>query len=192
MRCIAHFRTLRGVMEAPAEELLHEGLSWSTVVLVRLAAEISERVLRERVTSGPVYQSSQEVYDYLSYSMRSLKNEVFRTIYLDGANRVIETLDVTEGTPNNVAVYPRKVLEWAVKYKATSMVLAHNHPAGDPSPSKSDKGLTRDMVFLGSALQIKILDHIIVGDNGYFSFCDEGLIEKYEDGFLTLRMKAIA
>ena len=70
------------------------------------------------------------------------------------------------------------------------MIFAHNHPSGDPTPSKSDKQLTRDLVFAGSVLQIKVLDHIIIGDDSHFSFAREGLIEKYEDSFLTLRIKA--
>ena len=70
------------------------------------------------------------------------------------------------------------------------MIFAHNHPSGDHTPSRSDRQLTRDLVFIGSVLQIKVLDHIIIGDNSHFSFADEGLIEKYEDSFLTLRIKA--
>jgi len=190
-RCIERFRNLRCVIEASIDELLHEGLSWSTAVLVRLAAEIPMKVLAQRLERGPVYQSSQEVYDYLNYSMRGLGDEVFRTIYLDGANRIIETVDVTGGTPNSVAVFPRKVLEHAIKYQATSMFLAHNHPAGNPLPSRKDKMLTRDLVFLGKALQVEVLDHIIVGDNNHFSFFDEGLITEYEDSFLTMRRRAV-
>jgi DNA repair protein RadC len=70
-------------------------------------------------------------------------------------------------------------------------MFVHNHPSGDPTPSKSDKLLTRDLVFMGYILQIKVLDHIIIGENRYFSFADEGLIEKYEDSFLNLRIKSL-
>ena len=71
------------------------------------------------------------------------------------------------------------------------MYFVHNHPSGDPTPSKSDKQLTRDLVFLGNVLQIKVLDHIIVGENRYFSFADEGLIQKYEDNFLNLKIRGV-
>ena len=71
------------------------------------------------------------------------------------------------------------------------MIFAHNHPAGDPTPSKSDKQITRDLVFVGNVLQIKVLDHIIIGGNRYFSFADEGMITRYEDSFLNLKIRAL-
>ena len=70
--------------------------------------------------------------------------------------------------------------------------FAHNHPTGDPTPSKSDKQLTRDLVFIGNMLQIKVLDHIIIGENTYFSFADEGLIQKYEDNFLNMKIRGVS
>ena len=190
--CIANFQSLRGALHASSEELLQCGMSPLVVLCIRLVSEIPARVMRQKLARGAVLESPQEVYDYLNCSMRDLRNEVFRTIYLDGANRIIETLDVAEGTPNSVAVFPRQVLERAIRYGATSMLLAHNHPAGNPLPSRKDKMLTRDMVFLGKALQVEVLDHIIVGDNSHFSFFDEGLITQYEDSFLTLRRRATA
>ncbi|MBA7692568.1 hypothetical protein ES703_101135 [subsurface metagenome] len=71
------------------------------------------------------------------------------------------------------------------------MIFAHNHPTGDPTPTKSDKQLTRDLVFIASMLQIKVLDHIIIGENTYFSFADDGLIQKYEDNFLNLKIRGV-
>ncbi len=71
-------------------------------------------------------------------------------------------------------------------------MFVHNHPSGDPIPSRSDKRLTRDMVFVGGIIQIKVVDHIIIGDNSYFSFADEGLIEKYELDFLNLKIRQVS
>jgi len=71
------------------------------------------------------------------------------------------------------------------------LIFVHNHPSGDPTPSKSDKQFTRDLVFVGNIVQIKVLAHIIIGENRYFSFADEGLIEKYEDNFLNLKIKGV-
>jgi len=190
-KCLNHFSNLRGVIQASHKELLYQGLPWLATILVRLLAEIPVKVLAQSLKCGPVYQSSQELYTYLNYSMRGLGNEIFRVLYLDGANRIIETLDVTGGIPNSVAVFPRKVLEYSIRYQATSMLLAHNHPAGNPLPSRKDKMLTRDLVFLGKALQVEVLDHIIVGDNNHFSFFDEGLITQYEDSFLMMRRRAV-
>ena len=69
------------------------------------------------------------------------------------------------------------------------MIFVHNHPSGDPGPSRRDKQLTMDLVFVGSVMQIRVLDHIVIGDNCYFSFAGEGLIQQYEDSFLTLRIR---
>lgn len=189
-KCIGQFGSLRQIIEASPEELQQGGITAPGILCIRLISEIPVRVLKQRIIDKPVYQSSQAIFDYLYYSMRSLKNEVFKVIYLNRRNQIIETLDLFEGTLDNIPVSPRQIVESAIKYEAVSMIFVHNHPSGDPTPSKSDKQLTRDLIFIGSVLQIKVLDHIIIGDNSYFSFAGERLIEKYEDNFLTLRIKA--
>jgi len=188
--CIRQFGSLRGVIEASPQELLESGITPSGILCIRLISEIPVRVLKGRIIDKPVYQSPQAVFDYLYYSMRGLKNEILKVIYLNNRNQIIEILDLFEGTLDKIPVSPREIVESAIKYRAVSMIFAHNHPSGDHTPSKSDKQITRDLVFIGCALQIKVLDHIIVGDNSHFSFASEGLIEKYEDNFLTFRMKA--
>ena len=189
-KCIGQFGSLRGIIEASPEELQQSGITPLGTLCIKLISEIPVRVLKQRIVGKPIYQSSQEFFDYLYYSMRGLKDEVFKVIYLNSRNQIIETLDLFKGTLNSIPISPREIVESAVRYRAVSMIFAHNHPSGDPTPSKSDKQLTRDLVFIGGVLQIKVLDHIIIGDNGHFSFNGEGLIEKYEDTFLTLRMKA--
>jgi DNA repair protein RadC len=188
--CIKQFGSLRGLIEASPEELQQCGITPRAILCIRLISEIPVMVLKQRTIGKPVYQSSEAVFDYLYYSMRRLKNEVFKVIHLNSRNQVIKTLDLFNGTLNNASVCPREIVESAVRHRAVSMIFAHNHPSGDPTPSKSDKQLTRDLVFIGSVLQIKVLDHIIIGDDNHFSFAREGLIEKYEDSFLTLRIKA--
>jgi len=92
-----------------------------------------------------------------------------------------------EGTLTASAVYPREIIKSAIKHNAAALIFAHNHPAGDPEPSDNDKQITRDLVFAANLMQMKVLDHIIIGDNCYFSFADEGLIEKYDLDFLSIR-----
>ena len=106
-------------------------------------------------------------------------------------NQIIDTEDLFEGTLEGAPIRLREIVEAAIKHNATCLIFAHNHPSGDPTPSKSDKQLTRDLVFIGMVTQIKVLDHIIIGDNRYFSFAGEGLIKKYEDDFLNLKIKAL-
>jgi len=190
-QCIRQFGSLRQVIEATPEELQQAGITPLGILCIRLMHEIPVRVLKQRILDKPVYQSAEAIYEYLCYSMRGLKNEVLKVIYLNSRNHIIESLDLFEGVVNNILVSPRKIIESAISRRAVSMIFAHNHPSGDPAPSKSDKRLTRDLVFIGSATQIKVLDHIIIGDNCYFSFAGEKLIEKYEDSFLNLMMKAV-
>jgi DNA repair protein RadC len=189
-RCIEELGSLRRVVEASSEELAECGVLDPGILCIKLVSEIPVRVLKQKIRGGHVYRSSHEVFQYLSYSMRRLKKEVFKVLYLNTRNQIIEELDLFEGTIDSIPVFPRQIVESAINYNATALIFAHNHPAGDPTPSRNDKQLTRDLVFLGSILQIKVLDHIIIGDDNHFSFHSEGLIEKYEDSFLMLRMKA--
>jgi DNA repair protein RadC len=187
--CIEHFQNLRGFLTASPQELEGAGITPPCMLCIKLLHELPAEVLRQKIIEQPVYKSSKEVFDYLYYSMRDLDNEVFKAIYLNNRNQIIDTADLFEGTLDNIPVRPREIVESAINHRATALIFAHNHPAGDPTPSKHDKQLTRDLVFVGSILQIKVLDHIIIGDSRYFSFADQGLIEKYEDSFLSLKIR---
>ena len=124
--------------------------------------------------------------------MRDLKKEVFKVIYLTSQNQIIDTSDLFEGTVNSAVVVQRKIVEQALAHNATALIFAHNHPTGVCEPSKSDKDITRDLVFAGGTVQIKILDHLIIGNNRYYSFAGEGLISQYEMDFLGLKMRGRA
>jgi DNA repair protein RadC len=102
----------------------------------------------------------------------------------------VEVEDVFGGDISSVAINFRGIQENAIRNKASGIILVHNHPSGDPTPSRTDHQLTRDLIFTGIILQIKVLDHIIIGDHNYFSFKKEGLIEKYEDSFLSLKIRS--
>lgn len=188
--CIRRFGNLREIIASSPDDLEQSGVAPRGIISIRLIAEIPRRVLKQKIVSKPVYDSPEAVFDYLYYSMLSLKHEVFKVIYLNSRNEIIEALDLFTGTQDKIAIFPRQIIEGAVRYGAVSMIFAHNHPSGDPAPSRSDKQITRDLVFIGTAVQIRVLDHLIIGDNCYFSFATERLIEKYENSFLTLRMKA--
>jgi len=178
---IKRFKTLRGVLEASTEELEEiDGIGPHNALGIKLVQEAARRFLKERIIDRPVYQSSQEVFDYLYHSMRDLKKEIFKVIYLNSRNQIIETADLFQGTVNSSAISPRQVIEGAIKHNAVSLIFAHNHPSGNPGPSQSDREVTRDLVYAAGVMQIKVLDHIIIGDNTYFSFAGEGLIEEYE------------
>ena len=115
-----------------------------------------------------------------------------KVIYLNTQNQIIEIADAFQGTVNSSFVSPRDVMEGAIKRNATSLIVVHNHPSGNPEPSQNDKEVTRDLVYAGNIMQIKVLDHIIIGDNRYFGFAGNGLIEQYEMDFLKLKVKGAA
>jgi len=182
------FKTLRGVLEAPSEELQEiDGIGPRNAFGIKLVQEVAREFLKERILDRPFYRSSQEVFDYLYHSMRDLSKEVFKVIFLDVQNQVIEVEDLFEGTLTASSVYAREIMKSAIKHNAASLIFAHNHPSGNPAPSESDKEITRDLVLAANIMQIRVLDHIIVGENEYFSFADKGLIEEFELNCMTLR-----
>lgn len=190
---IRRFKTLRGVLSASADELQQiNGIGPHSAFGIRLVQEVAREFLKEKIKDEPVYKSSQEIFDYLYHSMRDLKKEVFKVIYLNSQNQIIETTDLFEGTVSSSSVPPREVIEGAIKNNAVSLIFAHNHPSGSAEPSKSDKELTRDLVYAGSIMQVRVLDHIIIGNDRYFSFAGEGLIEQYELDFLGLKMRGVS
>ncbi len=187
---IKKFKTLRGVLEAPRQELQQiDGIGAHSAFGIKLVQEVAREFLKEKIIDKPIYKSSQEIFDYLYHSMRDLKKEVFKVIYLNSQNQIIETEGLFEGTINSSSISPREVIESAIKYNAVSLIFVHNHPSGNPEPSQSDKEITRHLVYAGSIMQIRVLDHIIIGNNRYFSFAGEGLIEEYELDFLNLKVK---
>ena len=183
------FGTLREILSANPHELEEAGILTKAIIGIKLLHELPAEVLKEKIIKQPVSKSSGDMFNYLNYSMRDLKKEVFKVIYLNNRNQIIEVADLFEGTLESIHIHPREIVESAIRHQATAVIFAHNHPAGDPTPSKSDKQLTRDLVFIGMILQIKVLDHIVIGADTYFSFADEGLIQKYEDEFLNLRIR---
>ena len=187
---IKKFKTLRGVLSASMEELQQiNGVGPHAAFGIKLMQDVAREYLKEKIIDKPVFKSSQEIFDYLYHSMRDLKNEVFKVIYLNSQNQIIDTADLFEGTVDSAAVAPRKIVEQALAHNAAALIFAHNHPSGNCEPSKSDKDITRDLVFAGGTVQIKILDHLIIGNNRYYSFAGEGLISQYEMDFLGLKMK---
>jgi len=190
---IKRFKTLRGVLEAPPEELQQiPGIGPHNSFGLKLVQEVAREFLKEKISEKPVYQSAQEIFDYLYHSLRDLKKEVFKVLHLNSQNQIVQTEDLFEGTVKSSAVSPREVITRAIKNNAVALIFVHNHPSGNPDPSKSDRELTRDLVYAGSIMQIRVLDHIIIGDNCYFSFAGQGLIEEYSLDFMNLKMRGVS
>jgi DNA repair protein RadC len=186
-KALREFRSLRGVLEADVHELRKiKGIGSHNVFGIRLVQEVSRRFLKDKMMIRPYCRSSREVFDYLYHSLRDLKKENFKVLFLDPKNQIIEEKTLFEGTVDSSAVYPREIMKDALRYDATSLIFVHNHPSGDPEPSLCDREITKELVFSAKVMQLKVLDHIIIGNNCFFSFADRGLIEDYDLLFLSL------
>jgi len=184
------FKTMRGVLEASPKELQQlEGIGPRNTICFGLLREVAERLLKEKIIDKPIYSSAQQIFDYLYLSMRGLKKEVFRVLFLNNRHQIIEIEDLSKGTVSSSQVPLRGVFENALKHNATSLVFVHNHPSGNIKPSLQDKEQTRELVFGGAIMRIRVLDHIVIGGDKYFSFAAEGIIEQYETDFLNLKVK---
>jgi DNA repair protein RadC len=190
-QCCEAFKNIRELLSASPHELEEAGLAPESMIYLKLLHDIPAEVLREKIIDCPVYESSKEIFDYLYYSMRDLKHEVFKVFYLNKRNQIIDVAELFEGTLDSISIRPREIVETAIQRNSSALIFVHNHITGDPTPSKSDKRLTRDLVFVGNVLHLRVLDHIIIGENRYSSFADEGLIQKYEDDFLNIRIRRI-
>jgi DNA repair protein RadC len=175
---IRTFGSLRGIVEAPLEKLKEvKGLGEHSALLFKLIKAASERYLRDRfIKSQNVIASPGDLINYCQSRMGWLKDEQFRMIYLNTRNQVIEEEVLQEGTVDQTVVYPRKVMENALRLKATALIMVHNHPGGSPYPSPEDRELTRTLTQAARNFQIKIHDHLIIGREGHFSFLENNLI----------------
>jgi DNA repair protein RadC len=189
-RLLRDYKNLRSVLEADAHELTKfQGLGPHNIFGLKLVREVSGRFLRDKMLSKPYGRSSKEVFDYLYLSLRDAKKEKFKVLFLDAKNRIIEEKTLFEGTVDSSAVYPREIMKDALRYDASSLIFVHNHPSGDPEPSASDKRITKDLVLAARVMQLNVLDHIIIGDDRYFSFADHGLIEDFDYLFREINRK---
>ncbi len=175
---LVRFGSFSAVLEASYDQLTDiKGIGPKNGFAVRFIQAVAGRYLRERLQGKRYLHSSGEVRDFLLHSMRGLKREAFTVIYLDSSHGIIDSEIVSRGTVNINTIYPREVVKRALDKNAAALVVAHNHPSGALSPSSHDIKLTRNMHILCLLMQIRLLDHLIIGD-GFFSFADNGLMEQ--------------
>lgn len=170
------YRTLRGLKEASLEELMTQhGIGAAKAVSIKAAIELGRRLAlcqEER----PTITSPEDVKILVMEEMRYLDREHFKVIYLDRKGGIIIAEDISVGGLHSSMAHPREVFKNAVKRSAASVILVHNHPSGDPSPSNEDIETTRRLAEAGQIIGIEVLDHVIIGDNKYCSMKSKGLI----------------
>jgi DNA repair protein RadC len=153
-----------------------EDVGAHTAILTRLIKETEILYPKEKAKEKPQITCTSELIEYCKTYMGGLKDERFCVIYLDAQNRMTDIETIQEGIVNQAVVYPRKVLENALKQKASAVILVHNHPSGHVKPSDADIRLTKTIQETARILDIIVHDHVIIGENRFFSFREEGLI----------------
>lgn len=176
---IRKFKTFQGVMEASDRELADiPGIGSVNSFGIKLIKEVADRYLEKKIIHKDPVNNSKALFDYLYLSIGGKNRECFKTIFLDAKNRIITAKNLFTGTLTASAVYPKEIMRAALDQHAAALIFAHNHPSGDPMPSREDISLTRQLVFAGRMMEIKVHEHLIIGDGRYFSLADEGYIAR--------------
>lgn len=153
-----------------------KGLGPAKKTALLAVAELAKRSLRAQMIGKNYVRDPSAVVDYLYASLRDRKTEVFKVLFLDKGNGILGEEDLFFGTVDEAAVHPREVVRRALEMHATAVILVHNHPSGRIQPSQEDKAVTRKIQEACAAIGIRLLDHLIIGDNAFFSFQEHQLL----------------
>lgn len=176
-KLLARFGSLRGLATASATELcLTPGIGPAKAAEILAVGELSRRFATTNLNPGERYTSSQDVFRHFHERLRDRRKEVFLTLLLDAKNRVLREVLVSEGSLNASIVHPREVFAPVIRESAAAVLFVHNHPSGDPTPSREDIELTSRLRDAGTLMGVRVLDHIIIGSGRYMSFADQGLM----------------
>lgn len=176
-RLIKHFGGFGEVISAEPERLAEvEGVGEAVVVSLKVVQAAALRLARGRILERPAIASWQALLDYCQASMSYKPTEQFRILFLDRKNKVVADEIQQTGTVDHTPVYPREVVKRALELGASAVIMVHNHPSGDPSPSDDDIAMTNQVVEAGKALGIKVHDHLIIGKGRHVSFKAMGLL----------------
>ena len=174
---LARFGSLAAVLNADHNALAEvEGMGEVSAAALKIVALAARRMARSEVRQKPVLGSWQALLDYLAIDMAHLTVERVRVLYLDSRNRLILDHQAQEGTIDEAAIHPREVVKKALEVGATALILVHNHPSGNPEPSRADIQITARIAEAGRLLGITVHDHVIVGREGHVSLKAKGLI----------------
>jgi DNA repair protein RadC len=171
------FGGLRELGGARFSELCRiKGAGPAKAASVLAALTLANRLGAGRIRQLERFTSPGQIFNHFHYRFRDLRKEYFLVLLLDGKNRILREERISEGSLNQSIVHPREVFAPAVRESAAAIILVHNHPSGDPTPSREDREITRRLKEGGELLGIRVLDHVIVGDGTYLSFVEQGLL----------------
>ena len=161
--------------KATWEELHRAGLGRRKALAILAAVELRNRMQKDPLSPGQTFRSSLEIFRHFRPLVEGLKKECFWCLLLDGKNRILRVVRVSEGSLTSSLVRPREIYRPAIREAAAGVLFVHNHPSGDPAPSQEDIQITRRLIEAGKIVGIRALDHVIIGAHRYFSFVDQGL-----------------
>ncbi len=171
------FKSLRGVLEANPEQLKkNKGIGDANIFGLKLVQSVARRYLKEQIIGENYIQSSENVLDYLRHNLRDRGREVFLVVLLNGRNQILDIVELFEGTLTTSAVYPREVIKLILEKDAAAVIFVHNHPSGNPNPSKDDQNLTQKLKAACSTIDVQLHDHLIIAGNDYTSMADKGMV----------------
>ncbi|HJS87192.1 MAG TPA: DNA repair protein RadC [Acetobacteraceae bacterium] len=174
---LTRFGSFASVIAAPVNELRGiEGLGEAGTAALKLVQGAALRLMRAEVMERPVLSNWDRLLEYLNATLARERVEQFRVLFLDSRNRLLADEAQSRGTVNHTPVYPREVLKRALELHATALILVHNHPSGDPSPSQEDVAMTAEVKAAAAALSVVLHDHIIIGNGRWLSFRQQGLL----------------
>ena len=172
-----HHGNLLNLYDMSFDELLEiDGIGQIKAIQLKCIAELSKRIARTNSGYKLSLDNAQTVAEYYMENLRHNKNEHFICAYFDIKNHFLGDCDLAVGSYNCAYVEEREILRIGLEKRASAIILIHNHPSGDPTPSKSDVSLTKNVHTIGEMMNIPLTDHIIIGDNRYISFREEGYI----------------
>jgi len=174
---LARFGSFAEVISAPRARLLEvPGVGEAIANHLKIVEAAAHRLAKTKVMGRPALSSWPALLDYCTAAMARAQNEEFRVLFLDRKNRLIADEVQNRGTVDHTPVYPREIIKRALELTASAIILVHNHPSGDPTPSKADIQMTREIVAAAKALSIAVHDHLVVGRGGHASFKSLGLL----------------
>ena len=173
---LASFGSLRALVEASPRALRAlRGIGPARAALIQAVGELARRCGEQRLARGTPLRTSAEVYRHCGQRLAALRKEQFHVILLDGKNRPIKEVRISEGSLTASLVHPREVFVPVIEESAAAIILVHNHPSGDPTPSAEDVAITERLRQVGEIMGVRVLDHVVIGHGRYVSFADEGL-----------------
>ena len=171
------FGGLKGIDDAAVSELTRfKGIGPAKIAQLKAALEIARRLGNHKWQTGHPLRSSEEVFHHFRDSLEKQKRELFYVVLLDNKNKKLREVKISEGSLTASLVHPREVYNPVIRESAAAVIFVHNHPSGDPAPSQEDIEITRRLKEVGEVMGVRVLDHVVIGHDRYFSFSDKGML----------------